>query len=63
LPPGPHRPLAASLHGRGDHGLHRPRHPSIAQIPQHAILERANTTLRYPVPFADPKAGKTETRD
>jgi len=37
--------------------------PTIAYIPQHVILERANTTLRCPVPFTDPKTGKTETRD
>ena len=39
-------------------GLHIAGQPSIAYIPQHAILERANTTLRYPVPFIDPKTGE-----
>jgi len=37
--------------------------PKLAYIPQEAILERANTTLRYPVPFTNPKTGKTETKD
>ncbi len=37
--------------------------PVINYIPQHAILERADTVLRYPVPFENPVTGKTETRD
>jgi Replication-relaxation len=32
--------------------------PNLVYIPQHAILERANTTLRYPVPFRNPVTGK-----
>ena len=32
--------------------------PNLIYIPQHAILERANTTLRYPVPFRNPTTGK-----
>lgn len=37
--------------------------PSLTFIPQHAILERACTVLRYPVPFDNPITGKEETRD
>lgn len=32
--------------------------PNLAYIPQHAILSRANTTLRYPVPFKNPTTGR-----
>lgn len=32
-------------------------------IPQHTILERAQTRLRYPVTFAEPKTGKPVTSD
>lgn len=35
----------------------------VAYIPQHAILNRAQTSLRYLVPFRNPKTCKTETRD
>lgn len=35
----------------------------LTYIPQHAILERAETTLRYPVPFENPSSGKTEIRN
>ena len=35
----------------------------LTYIPQHAILDRAETTLRYPVLFENPSTGKTETRD
>ncbi len=34
----------------------------VAYIPQHAILDQAETTLRYPVPVRNPKTNKTETR-
>lgn len=37
--------------------------PTLEYIPQEAILERADTTLRYPVPFKNPVTGKTETKD
>lgn len=37
--------------------------PSLTFIPQQAILERAGTVLRYPVPFDNPTTGKEETRD
>lgn len=37
--------------------------PDLAYIPQHKILDRAGTTLRYPVPFENPGTGKRETRD
>lgn len=37
--------------------------PSLTYIPQDAILGRAGATLRHPVPFADPKTGREETRD
>lgn len=37
--------------------------PSVAFIPQHQILERAGTALRYPVTFEHPQGGKPETRD
>ena len=37
--------------------------PTLEYIPQEAILERADTTLRYPVQFKNPVTGKTETKD
>lgn len=37
--------------------------PNIEYITQEAILERAGTTLRYPVPFKNPKTEKQETKD
>jgi hypothetical protein len=37
--------------------------PNLTYIPQHAILGRANTTLRYSVPFKNPKTGKTLQSD
>ena len=37
--------------------------PTLEYIPQAVILERADTTLRYPVPFKNPVTGKTETKD
>jgi len=37
--------------------------PNLEYIPQEEILKRANITLRYPVPFQNPKTNKTETRD
>ncbi|MCP4184270.1 MAG: hypothetical protein GY761_13300 [Hyphomicrobiales bacterium] len=37
--------------------------PKLGYIPQEQILERADTALRYPVPFKNPVAGKTETKD
>lgn len=35
----------------------------LVYILQQAILERAGTILRYPVPFENPSTSKTETRD
>ena len=37
--------------------------PKLEYIPQEAILERADTTLRFPVPFRNPVTGKNETKD
>ncbi len=37
--------------------------PTLEYIPQEQILERADTTLRYPVPFENSVTGKTETKD
>ncbi len=37
--------------------------PKLTYVPQEAILERADTSLRYPVPFKNPVTGKTETKD
>ena len=37
--------------------------PQLEYIPQEAVLPRANTTLRYPVPFQNPKTGKTVAKD
>lgn len=34
--------------------------PNLSYIPQHAILARAGTTLRYPVSFKDPRTGREE---
>ncbi len=37
--------------------------PNVTYIPQQAILERAGTILRHPVPFENPATRKVETRD
>lgn len=37
--------------------------PNLTYIPQHAILSRAKTKLRYPVPFRNPTTGKEEKCD
>lgn len=37
--------------------------PNLTYIPQHLILSRANTALRYPVPFKNPLTGRDETSD
>jgi Replication-relaxation len=37
--------------------------PNLTYIPQHAILARANTTLRFSVPFKNPKTGKVLQSD
>lgn len=37
--------------------------PSIRFIPQYEILERANTTLRYPIEMRDPNSGKSVSKD
>ncbi len=37
--------------------------PNLTYIPQHAILGRANTALRYSVPFKNPKTSKTLQSD
>jgi Replication-relaxation len=37
--------------------------PNLTYIPQHAILGRAGTTLRYSVPFKNPKTGKVLQSD
>ena len=37
--------------------------PELRFIPQHEILVRAETTLRFPVPFNNAMTGKRETRD
>ncbi len=37
--------------------------PNLTYIPQHAILGRAETALRYPVPFKNPKTGKVLQSD
>ena len=37
--------------------------PTLEYIPQEAILERAETVLRYPVPFKNPATGMKETKD
>ncbi len=36
---------------------------SLGYIPQHAILTRAGTTLRHPVPITNPATGKEEKHD
>lgn len=36
---------------------------TLEYIPQEAILERAKTALRYPVPFKNPVTGKKEIKD
>ena len=38
-------------------------HPNLGFIPQHAILGRAKTTLRYPVPIKNPATGKENKSD
>jgi hypothetical protein len=37
--------------------------PNLVCSPQHAILEHANTTLRYPVPFRNPATGNVLQSD
>ncbi len=37
--------------------------PKLEYIPQETILARADTVLRYPVPFKNPVTGKVETKD
>ena len=37
--------------------------PKLSYIPQEAILERADASLRYPVPFKNPVTRKMETKD
>ena len=37
--------------------------PNLRYISQEQILARAKAKLRYPVPFKNPRTGKTETRD
>ena len=39
------------------------KHENITYIPQHEVLERAGTELRYPTRIQDPKTGKSYTKD
>ncbi len=59
--PWKHRRLVAAITAAIE--LETIRRGDVGFIPQHAILDRAQTTLRHPVPFENPVTGKIETRD